>query len=83
MYSYGYTPFCFTNFKNSLLNSCDKCLKSLSNKSSTNAFNVEFINFMLSIKTKILLIVKATYFSNQFGTKLIFRSNLPIPCIMK
>ena len=54
--------FCFTNFKNLPLNSCDKFLKSLSNKLLTNASRLEFINYMLSIKTKFLLIVKAMYF---------------------
>ena len=61
IYSDGCTPFCFTNFNCSPLNSCDKYVKPLSGKFLTNASRLEFINCMLSIKTKILLIIKATY----------------------
>ena len=83
IYSYVYTPFCFINFKNSPLNSSDKHLKSLSHKFLTNASRLEFINCLLPIKTKFLLIVKAMYFSNPFGITLIFTSNLPISYIIK
>ena len=76
IYSYGYNPFCFTSSENSPLNSSDKCLKSLSNKFLTNESRLEFINCMLLIKTRFLLIVKAVYFSNPFGMTLTFTSNL-------
>ena len=46
----------FTNFKNSPLNSSNKYLKSLSNKILTNESGIEFINYILSLKTKFLLI---------------------------
>ena len=83
IYSYGHTPFCLTNLKNSPLNSWDKSVKSLSDKFLTNAFRLEFINCMLSKKPKFLLIIKAMYFSNPFGITLIFTSNLPIFWIIK
>ena len=76
-------PFWFTNSNKLLLNSCDKCLKSLSDKFLTNASRLEFINCIPSIKTKFLLIVKAVYFSNPFGITLVFTSKLPIPCVIK
>ena len=43
-----------------------------------NASRLKFINCMLSIKTKFLLIVKAMYFSNPFGIALIFTQKLPV-----
>ena len=36
---------------------------------------LEFINCILSIKTKFLLMLKVMYFSNPFGITLIFTSN--------
>ena len=54
----------------------DKYLKSLSDKFLTNASRLQFINYILSVKTKLLIIVKAIYFSNPFG--ITFTSNLPI-----
>ena len=81
--SYGYTPFCFTNLNYLPLNSCDKYLKSLSDKILTNASRLKFIHCMLSIKTEFLLIVKAMYFSNPFGITLTFTSDLPISHIIK
>ena len=77
VYSYRYTPFCFNSFTNSPLNSSDKYLKSLSDK-LTNASRLEFINSMLSVKNRFLLIVKAMYFPNPFGMTLTFTSNLLI-----
>ena len=74
--------FCFTN-SNKSLNSCDKYLKSLSDKFLNNESRLEFINCMLPIKTKLLLIVKATYFSNPFGITLTPTSNLLISFIIK
>ena len=50
MYSNGYTPFCFTNFKKSPVHFCDNYLKSFSKRFLTNLFRVEFVNLMLSIK---------------------------------
>ena len=65
------------------LNSSDKYLKSLSDKFLTYKSKLVFINCILSIKTKILLIVKAMYFSNPFGITLTFTSNLPISLLIK
>ena len=83
MYLYGYTPFCFTNFKNSPLNSLDKYLKSLSEKFLTNASILKLKNSILPVKSKLLLIVTAMYFSNPFGITFTFTSNLPISFIIK
>ena len=82
MYSYGCTPFCFTNSDYSQLNYFDNYLKSLSNKFLTNASSPELINSMLSIKTKRRLTVKAIYFSQLFGITSIFTSNLPFSGII-
>ena len=82
MYSYGYAPFCYTTFSKSPLNSSDKYLKSLSDKFLTNESKLEFINCILSIKTKFLLTVKAMCFSNAFGITLNFTSQLPISLIL-
>ena len=71
--------FCFTNSNKSPINLGDKYLKSLYDKFLTNESRLEFINFMLSIKTKLLLIVKAMSFSNPFGKT----SNLPISYMIK
>ena len=76
-------PFCLTNSNKSVLNSSNKYLKSLSDKFFTNAFRLEFINCILSMKTKLLLIVKVMYFSNPFGIALTPTSNLPISFIIK
>ena len=73
----------FTNCNKSPPNSCDEFLKSLSERLLTNLFRLEFINSMLPIKTKLLLIVKSMYFSNEFGTTFYFTSNLFIPCMNK
>ena len=70
--------FCFTNPKNSPLNFSEKYLKSLFDKFLTNISRLEFINCILSIKIRFLLIVKAMYFCNPFGMTLTFTSNLPI-----
>ena len=75
--------FGFTSFKNSLLNSSDKYLKSLSDKFVTDQSKLEFINCILSIKTKFLLIVKAMYFSNPFGLTVFFTLNLLFSFIIK
>ena len=75
--------FCFTNSNKSPLNSCDKYLKPLSDKFLTSASRLEFINCMLSIKTKFLLIVEGMYFSNPFGIAVTFTSNLSISLIIK
>ena len=83
MYSHGYSPFRFSNSNKSPLNSFDKYLKSLSYKWLTNASRLEFINCMVLIKTKLLLIVKAIYFSNPFGITFTFTSKLPISLINK
>ena len=83
MYSHGYPPFRFSNSNESPLNSFDKYLKSLSYKLLTNASRLEFINCMLLIKTKLLLIVKAIYFFNPFGITFTFTSKLPISFINK
>ena len=72
-----------TRPKNSPLNSSDKYLKSLSDKFLTYESKLEFINYMLPIKTRYLLIVKDMYFSNSFGMVLIFTSNLLISLIIK
>ena len=69
--------------KDSTLNSSDKYLKSLSDKFLTNESRLEFINCILSIKTRFVLIVKATYFSNPFGMTLTSTSNLLISFIIK
>ena len=81
IYSYGYTPFCFTNSNNSPRNSYD-FRQSISDKFLTNASRLQFRNCMLLIKNKFLLIVKGMYFSNPFGITLIFTLNLPISCII-
>ena len=65
------------------LNSSDKYLKSLSDKFLTNESKLEFINCILSIKTRFLLIVKAMHFSNPFGMTLTFTSDLLISLIIK
>ena len=62
IYSYEYSPYCVTILIKSLLNSCDKYVKSISDKFLTNESRLEFINYIRSIKTKLLLIVKAMYF---------------------
>ena len=56
----------------------DKYLKSLSDKFLTNASRLQFINCILSVKTKLLIILKAIYFSNPFGITFTLTSNLPI-----
>ena len=48
--------FRFPNYKKSPINSRDKYLKSLSEKLFTNASRLEFLNYLLSIKTKYLLV---------------------------
>ena len=63
--------------------SCDKCFKSLFDTFLTNASRLKFINCMLSIKTKVLLIAKAMCFSNPFGITVTFTSNLPISFMIK
>ena len=68
-----YTPFCLTNFNFVPLNSSLKYLKSLLFKFLTNLSRLEFINCILSIKTRFLLTVKAMCFSNPFGMTLIFK----------
>ena len=73
----------FTKFKNSPLSSSDKHLKSLSDRFLTNESRPEFINCMLSIKTRFVLIVKAMYFSNAFGITLTFTLNLFISFIIE
>ena len=80
---YGCTPFCFTSSKNSPLNSSDKYLNSLFDKFLTNESRLEFMNFMLSLKTRFVLIAKAMYFTNPFGMTLTFTSDLPISFIIK
>ena len=67
-----------TNINCSPLSSCVKYLKSLSDKFLTNESRLEFINDMLSIKTKFLLIAKAMHYSYPFSIKLIFTSNVPL-----
>ena len=57
---------------------CDKYLKSLSDKFLTNASRLQFIDCILSVKTKLSIIVKAVYFSNPFGITFTLTSNLPI-----
>ena len=52
-------------------------------KSNINESSQEFINCILSIKTKLLFTVKSMYFSNPFGMTLTFTSNLPISFIIK
>ena len=66
----------FVLLLNSPLNSSDKYLKSLSDKFLTNESKLEFINCMLSIKTRFVLIVKAMYFSNPFGMTLLHQTYL-------
>ena len=78
IYSYGYTPFYFNSFKNSPLISSDKHLRSLSDRFLANESRQKFINYMLSIKARFVLIVRAMYFSNSFGMTLTFTSNLLI-----
>ena len=73
----------FTNIDCSPLNSCVKYLKSLSDKFLTNESRLEFINYMLSIKTKFLLIAKAMHYSYPFGIEFIFTSNVPISFIIE
>ena len=68
---------------NSPLNSSDRFLKSLSDKFLTNESKLEFINCILSIKNRFLLIVKAMYFSNPFGMTLNFTSKLLMSFIIK
>ena len=62
IYSNEYNPYCVTTLTKSLLNSCDKYVKSISDKFLTNESRLEFINYIRSIKTKFLLIVKSMYF---------------------
>ena len=69
--------------KNSPLNSSDRYLKSLSDKFLTNKSRLEFINCMLPIKTRFVLILKVMYFANPFGITLTFTSNLPTSFIIK
>ena len=83
IYSYGYTAICFTNSNKSLLIFFYKYLNSLFDKSLTNASKLEFMNCMLSIQNKLLLIAKAMSFSNPFSITLTFTSNLPISHMMK
>ena len=83
MYSYGYTPFYFTNSNESPLNSWGKYLKLLSVRFLTNASKLEFINCMLSIRIKFLLIVKAMYYSNPFRMTFTFPPNLSVSCMIK
>ena len=52
IYSYAYTPFCFTDFKNSPLNSLDQYLKLLSDRFLTNESRLDLITWIPSIKTK-------------------------------
>ena len=66
--------FCFTNSNKLPLNFWDKYLKSLSHKFLNNSSRLEFINCMLPIKTKLLLVVKAMYFPNPFGITFTFTS---------
>ena len=65
------------------LSSYDKYLKSLSHRFLINLFRLEFVHCMLSIKTKLLLIVKTMNFWNPFGIKFNFTSNLFIFCMTK
>ena len=83
--SLSLTTFYFNSSNNSQLNFCNKYLKSMSFhfKSLTNAARIEFVNCMQSIKIKFQLTIKEMYFSNPFRRTLIFRSNLPIFCIIK
>ena len=81
LYWYGYTPFSFTNFNCSSLNSYDKHSKSLPNNFLTNESRLEFIHCMLSRKTKLKVIVKAIYFYNPFVITFTFTSNVPISYI--
>ena len=63
----------FTNSNKLATHFCYKCLKSFSEKFLVNRSRLQFIHFMLSIKTKFLLIVKAMYFTNSVGITLIFK----------
>ena len=75
--------FVLLHFNCSSLYSSDKCLKSLPDKFLTKTSRLEFINYMLAIKMKFLLILKAVCRFNLFGVTLIFTLNLLISCIIK
>ena len=60
------------------LSSCNKCLESLFDKFLTKTSRLDFINYMLSVNVKFLLIVKTMHFSNQFDLTLTPTSNLLI-----
>ena len=77
------TLFFVLHFNKSPLNSSDKHPKSLSDKFLTNESKLEFINCMLSIKTRFSLIVKAIYSPNPFGITFTFTLNLLISLIIK
>ena len=61
----------------------DKYLKSLSDKFSTSFSKLEFINCLLSIKSKFLFIVEVMNFSNPLCITLTFTSNSLITFMIK
>ena len=82
IYSYGYTSFYVTGSKYSPANSSDKYLKSLTDKFLTNESRLEFINCMLSIKSRFVLILKAMHFSNSFGVILLLHQTYLFPLLL-
>ena len=76
-------PPCLTRSDTLLSNYWLKYLKSSLFKFLTKQSTEELRHWMLSIKLKLLLIVRIIYFSDQSGITFILRLNLPSSCIMR
>ena len=73
------SSFCLRSFKFLELNSLVKYLKSSSARFLISCSRLEFINCILSIKTKFLFQKNVISFSNLFGITSIFTSDLLSP----